>query len=82
MSTTDIPDWAFAAALAALPLQTHTRLRRLLAAGDARAVWETVTRSRYVDPRLPQRVVDAWSDADDDLPHGCLISAVNAASPW
>jgi DNA processing protein len=68
MSTTDIPDWAFAAALAALPLQTHTRLRRLLAAGDARAVWETVTRSRYVDPRLPQRVVDAWSDADDDLP--------------
>lgn len=68
MSTTDIPDWAYAAALAALPLQTHTRLRRLVASADAQSVWNAVLHGSYADPRLPQRVVDAWSGADHDLP--------------
>ena len=68
MSDTGIPDWAYAAALAALPLQTHTRLRRLLATVDARSIWDEVRRGDYVDPRLPQRVTDAWRDVDGDLP--------------
>jgi len=68
MSDTAIPDWAYAAALAALPLQTHTRLRRLLANGDARTMWQMVIHSRHVDPRLPQRVTDSWSNVDRDLP--------------
>ncbi len=68
MSDTDIPDWAYAAALAALPLQTHTRLRRLLAGGDVQTMWQMVIHSRHVDPRLPQRVTDSWSNVDRDLP--------------
>lgn len=64
----DLPRWAYAAALAALPLQTHTRLRRLLTDTDAESAWHAVTRGAYVDERLPQRVTDAWRNTDSVLP--------------
>ena len=69
----DLPMWAHAAALAALPLQTHTRLRRLLAHTDAQSAWGAVQSGTYVDERLPQRVRTAWREADKDLPQRMYI---------
>jgi DNA processing protein len=60
--------WAYAAALSALPLQTHTRLRRLLVDADAQSMWSAVQHGTHNDDRLPQRVVDAWRDTDPLLP--------------
>ena len=38
--TNRYPEWTYSAALAALPLQTPLRLRRLIALGTASHVWD------------------------------------------
>jgi DNA processing protein len=65
----DVPHWAFAAALAALPLQTHSRLRRLLQQSDPVRMWQRVREGTYVDQRVPEHVINAWRSADSHLPH-------------
>lgn len=74
----DVPAWAHAAALSALPLQTHTRLRRLLTEMDAVTAWHAVTRGAHVDERLPQRVIDAWRNADSVLPYALYSTCEHA----
>jgi DNA processing protein len=78
LSHGDVPTWAHAAALAALPLQTHTRLRRLLASMDAEEAWFMATRGMHNDVRLPQRVIDAWRGADEGLPQRMFERCVHS----
>jgi DNA processing protein len=65
----DLPHWAYAAALAALPLQTHSRLRRLFHVSNPARMWRSVREGTYADQRVPEHVIDAWKSADPHLPH-------------
>jgi len=67
-SAEHLPSWAFAAALAGLPLQTQSRLRWLLSTNDPRDAWCNIRYRHLDDPRIPERVQNAWKEADDDLP--------------
>ena len=49
-----------AAALAALPLQTHRRLRRLVECGDPADIFRAVSRGDRVIPGVDERVWHAW----------------------
>ena len=71
LSTTDeqqLPQWAFAAALASLPLQTHHRLRRLLAQHCAAEAWERLQTGQHRDERLSDNVLAAWQSTDASSP--------------
>lgn len=62
------PSWAYAAALAGLPLQTHQRLRRILAAYSPVDAWHHIQQGTYIDARLQPHVHAAWTTADVLLP--------------
>jgi len=55
------PDWTFAAALAALPLQTPHRLRRLLSHDTAPHVWDMVHRGEQPVGGIADHVWRAWA---------------------
>jgi len=61
-------DAAHAAALAALPLQTPHRLRRLLRAGSPTEMWHRVRSGERPVAGLPDEVWPAWRSVPGDLP--------------
>lgn len=54
------PQWAHAAALAALPLQTPRRLRRLLALGEPSDVWADISRRGAPPNGIDDKTWAAW----------------------
>ena len=66
--TSDPPEWAYAAALASLPLQTHRRLRLLITRGSPSDVWGKILHHKIVAPSLEPHVLQAWSTASSCLP--------------
>jgi len=76
-----LPSWTYAAALASLPLQTHTRLRRLLSDQDPIEAWHAVVTGQYSDPRNPEHVRDAWTHVDRQTPQkmrdACMQHGIN-----
>ena len=52
-----------AAALAALPLQTHHRLRRLLACGDPSATYRAITEGERLIDGVDERIWNSWRGA-------------------
>lgn len=59
--------WVFAAALAALPMQTPRRLRLLMDAGDAGETWQRVTSGEPVIPNVSTELRDIWSHCSPSL---------------
>lgn len=55
-----LPDWAYAAALAALPLQTHHRLRRVMAIASPRDAWNVVRESAHARCGVSAEVWTTW----------------------
>ena len=55
-----LPEWAYNAALASMPLQTPLRLRRLIGLGDAGHVWEMVSNNERPLDGIPDDVWRAW----------------------
>jgi DNA processing protein len=58
--TRSMPQWAFAAAMAALPLQTPRRLRRLLALGEPSEVWDVIGRGGATPSGIDDATWNAW----------------------
>lgn len=54
------PEWMHAAALAALPMQTHRRLRQLIDAGPASVVWEQLATGGHPVRGMASDVMSAW----------------------
>ena len=63
---TESPMWAYAAALAALPLQTHGRLRRVLSLGVPDEMWERIMNSSVSVPGISDDVLSAWRSTRRD----------------
>lgn len=61
------PQWAYAAALASLPLQTYQRLRRLLDLGEPSAVWELVRTGERPLVKIDNEAWKAWTQAPESL---------------
>ena len=59
-----LPEWAYAGALASLPLQTHHRLRRVLTNKTASQAWRDVMLSTGGVAGIPTHVVSAWRSSD------------------
>ncbi len=66
--TSSNPEWAYAAALASLPLQTHRRLRLLITRALPSDVWNQILRGRLTVPAIEPHVLQAWSMATASLP--------------
>lgn len=83
------PEWAFPAALAALPLQTPRRLRRLLALGQPSETWEML-RTRVPAPAgFDETTWGAWratpASLIDEVLEACHesnIQVVTVRNPW
>ena len=79
MST--IPEWAYAGALAALPLQTHHRLRRVLGDRSACEAWREAMSGPVSHFGISAEVVTAWRSVDsrfvEKIQHSCLIAGVS-----
>ena len=67
-----LPQWAYNAALASLPLQTPLRLRRLIGLGDAGHVWEMLSNNERPLDGIPDDVWRAW--------HSCGEAHAQAAT--
>lgn len=65
--TREFPDWVYAGALAALPLQTHHRLRRLLSSRTAHDAWTEIHQSQHSCIGVSQEVWSAWRHTDERL---------------
>lgn len=60
----NVPEWAFAGALASLPLQTPTRLRRLLSTGAPSQVWSAITDGAHPIPGIDDALWRTWASMD------------------
>ena len=58
--TDSLPEWAFAAALAALPLQTHHRLRRVLTGRTPREAWNEMRETTHSRDGVSPEAWTAW----------------------
>lgn len=61
-----VPQWAYAAALAGLPLQTHMRLRRLLSLGSPEEMWNAITEGSAPVPGVSADVMSVWRSTEQD----------------
>lgn len=68
MSRDLLPAWAYAAALAALPLQTPQRVRQLINKGDPAETWMRIVGRQGVLVKVPNEVQLAWSSSPPDGP--------------
>lgn len=59
--------WVYAAALAALPMQTPRRLRLLIDAGDVAETWQRVIAGESVIPHISPKLHNMWSQAPSSL---------------
>ena len=62
--TDALPEWAYAGALASLPLQTHHRLRRVLSAASPRDAWSEIQESTSNRVGISADVWSAWRAVD------------------
>ncbi|MEY3589444.1 MAG: processing protein DprA [Actinomycetota bacterium] len=72
-----------AAALAALPLQTHRRLRRLVEAGEPADVFRAIVAGERVIDGVDDRVWRAWRDVgglDDAMADRCAEHGISVVS--
>lgn len=69
MSETRYPQWAYAAALASLPLLTHARLRRLIAHDQPSVVWNMLQEKERPLPGFKEDTWRAWCH----VPNSALI---------
>lgn len=60
------PEWAYAAGLASLPLQTPARLRRLLSKGSPREMWVAVTEGERPLPGIDDVLWRTWEASNDE----------------
>lgn len=67
MSHSVLPQWAYATALACLPLQTPHRLRHLIDVGEPHQTWERIVGGEKVMPHLAQDVQQAWAGSSQQL---------------
>lgn len=68
-----------AAALAALPLQTHARLRRLVLCGDPEVTWRRIMAGERVVAGIDERVWRAWRSSEgleDTMGERCAESGI------
>lgn len=68
MSRHLLPTWAYAAALANLPLQTPQRLRRLISKGDPTETWTRLVEGDHIGVRVPENVHRAWTESSAQTP--------------
>jgi DNA processing protein len=66
MSHNSLPAWAYAAALAALPLQTPQRLRQLINTADPAETWARIVGGQGVVLQVPKDVQHAWFTSSQD----------------
>ncbi|MEY4996150.1 MAG: hypothetical protein RLZ67_875, partial [Actinomycetota bacterium] len=75
------PEWAFAGALASLPLQTHHRLRRVLTNKTASQAWHDVMLSTGGVAGIPSHVIAAWRSINlsvvEKIHHTCVSLGVS-----
>lgn len=62
-----LPEWAFAAALASLPLQTPSRLRRLLSTGAPSQVWAAITHGMRPIPGIDDALWRTWAALNESV---------------
>ncbi|MGA0117586.1 MAG: DNA-processing protein DprA [Ilumatobacteraceae bacterium] len=78
------PEWAYAGALAALPLQTHHRLRRVLSGVSASEAWHNVMTGSPMVVGIPHHVLEVWRSVDsqfvEKIHHSCLASHVSVVT--
>lgn len=67
MSSSRYPQWAYAAALAAMPMQTHARLRQLMSAGAASEVWNMLQQGERPIPSLKEECWRVWHSVPESL---------------
>lgn len=67
----ELPEWAFAAALASLPLQTPSRLRRLLSTGNPSHVWNAITNGQRPIPGVDDALWRTWSGSTRSMVEKC-----------
>ncbi len=60
LMTARYPQWVYAAALAALPLQTYKRLRMLMSLGQPSEVWEALQEGERLLPGVKTECWRAW----------------------
>ena len=79
--TETLPDWAYAGALAALPLQTHHRLRRILSCASPRDAWDEIQHSAINRRGISSDVWTAWRDVDsrfvEKMYESCCVAKVS-----
>jgi DNA processing protein len=84
MNTSCYPQWAYAAALAALPLQTPRRLRRLIDLNSPSVVWNMLQERERPLPGIDPEVWKAWHSAPASLlfetADNCLAHNVTVAT--
>lgn len=68
MSQHRLPTWAYAAALANLPLQTPQRLRQLINKGNPAETWTRIVGKGDVVLQVPKEVQYAWSNSPRETP--------------
>lgn len=75
--------WVYAAALAALPMQTPRRLRLLVDRGDLFSTWIAVQRGDDVIAGLSEEVRHSWMSSDpglvDEMYRRCQHSAIDVS---
>jgi DNA processing protein len=67
MTSSQYPQWSYAAALASLPLLTHRRLRWLIDAGAPSDIWQQIRGGHRFLNGIDDAVWRAWSAVDDSL---------------
>ena len=61
--TATLPEWAYAAAIASLPLQTPSRIRRLLATQSPSAIWCAITNGGRPIPGIDDALWRSWESS-------------------
>jgi DNA processing protein len=74
MSAARYPQWAYAAALAAMPMQTHGRLRQLLSAGTPADIWQQLQSGERPISSVKLECWNAWHA----VPASLLIETAEA----
>ena len=78
-----LPQWAYNAALASLPLQTPLRLRRLIGLGDVGHVWEMLSNNERPLDGIPDDVWRAWHSCGEAhvqaVTEQCITAGVSVA---
>jgi DNA processing protein len=77
----NLPEWAFAGALASLPLQTPTRLRRLLLTDTPSSVWSAIANGARLIPGIDDELWISWASMDanfvEQVAEQCLSLGVH-----